>query len=88
MEHDYKALWEYAYKENEKHKAQIAEAEEIIHEKDAACDKLEEALRDKDAEISDLNDTINDNAEFTSYLSGQLIAYRHVLDLMFRRDGK
>lgn len=83
MEHDYKALWEYEMKITAELRQQIDGLEKAASEKEDACERLETAILGRDEQISELEEQLNDNAEFISYLTGQLIAYRHTIGVMF-----
>ena len=83
MEHDYKALWEYEMKITAELRQQIDGLEKTVTEKEDACERLETAILGRDEQISELEEQLNDNAEFISYLTGQLIAYRHTIGVMF-----
>lgn len=83
MEHDYKALWEYEMKITAELRQQIDGLEKAVREKEDACERLETAILGRDEQISELEEQLNDNAEFISYLTGQLIAYRHTIGVMF-----
>ena len=83
MEHDYKALWEYEMKITAELRQQIDGLEKTVTEKEDACERLETSILGRDEQISELEEQLNDNAEFISYLTGQLIAYRHTIGVMF-----
>ena len=88
MEHDYKALWEYEMKITAELRQQIDGLEKTVTEKEDACERLETAILGRDEQISELEEQLNDNAEFISYLTGQLIAYRHTIGVMFGGKAK
>lgn len=83
MEHDYKALWEYEMKITAELRQKIDKLNKVVQEKEDACERLDTVILSRDEQISELEEQLNDNAEFISYLTGQLIAYRHTIGVMF-----
>lgn len=83
MEHDYKALWEYEMKITSELRQKIDKLEKVVQEKEDACERLDTVILSRDEQISELEEQLNDNAGFTDFLTGQLIAYRNVINVMF-----
>ena len=88
MERDYKALWEYEMKITAELRQTIDKLKKVVQEKEDACERLDTVILSRDEQISELEEQLNDNAGFTDFLTGQLIAYRNVINVMFGGKAK